>query len=320
MDKGKKRETEVAVGNTIFDDVFRTIVERIPQLVIPLINEVLCTDYPEEEEAVPIHNEHQTKSGEIITDSCLLIRNHLYHIECQSHPDTVMAVRMIEYDFAIALENVVQKDGMYEMEFPRSCTLYLRDTKNTPDELQVKVHFRNGTAGGQESIVYTTPIIKVKRYTKDEIFQKKLLLFLPFYIMRYENSFRKMHEDSKLMEQFLSEYEDIRIGLENECTKEKKVALYTDLMEFIIKISDYMLESEKELRERIGEIMGGQVLKLRSEELREEGLEEGMEKGMEKGIQLAKQVLLLYGKGKTPEMIAVEAGISIEKVKEIVSE
>lgn len=102
--------------------------------------------------------------------------------------------------------------------------------------------------------------------------------------------------------------------------KRKKVALYTDLMEFIIKISDYMLESEKELRERIGEIMGGQVLKLRSEELREEGLEEGMEKGMEKGIQLAKQVLLLYGKGKTPEMIAVEAGISIEKVKEIVSE
>ncbi|RKI35481.1 hypothetical protein D7V96_26865, partial [bacterium D16-59] len=74
----------------------------------------------------------------------------------------------------------------------------------------------------------------------------------------------------------------------------------------------YMLESEKELKERIGEIMGGQVLKLRSEEIREEG--------MEKGIQLAKQVLLLYGKGKSPEMIAVEAGISIEKVKQIVSE
>ncbi len=74
--------------------------------------------------------------------------------------------------------------------------------------------------------------------------------------------------------------------------------------------------------------MGGQVLKLRSEEIREEGIEEGMEKGMEegmekgmeKGIQLAKQVLLLYGKGKSPEMIAVEAGISIEKVKQIVSD
>ena len=308
------------VSNTIFDDVFRTIVERMPQLAIPLINEVFHTDYTEDEEIIPMHNEHQTKSGEIITDSCLLLQNHLYHIECQSRPDTVMAVRMIEYDFAIALENVMQKDGMYEMEFPRSCTLYLRDTKNTPDELQVKVYFRSGTAEERKSIVYTTPVIKVKRYTKDEIFKKKLLLFLPFYIMRYENSFRKIHENTELMEQFLTEYEDIRTALEKECTKEKRAALYTDLMEFIVKISDYMLESEKELRERIGEIMGGQILKLRSEELREEGMEEGMEKGMEKGIQLAKQVLLLYAKGKSPEMIAVEVGISLEKVEQIVSE
>ncbi len=62
---------------------------------------------------------------------------------------------------------------------------------------------------------------------------------------------------------------------------EKRAALYTDLMEFIIRISDYMLESEKELRERIGELMGGQVLKLRSEELREEGMERSLIKGVE---------------------------------------
>ncbi len=116
------------------------------------------------------------------------------------------------------------------MEFPRSCTLYLRDTKNTPDELHIKVRFGNGTIDGQESIVYTTPVIKVKRYTKDEIFQKKLLLFLPFYIMRYENSFRKMQEDPKLMEQFLSEYEDIRTALEKECTKEKKLSALFHVM------------------------------------------------------------------------------------------
>ncbi|RKI35482.1 hypothetical protein D7V96_26870, partial [bacterium D16-59] len=47
LDRGKRKETEVLVGNTVFDDVFRTIVERIPQLAIPLINEVFCTDYPE---------------------------------------------------------------------------------------------------------------------------------------------------------------------------------------------------------------------------------------------------------------------------------
>lgn len=34
------------VYNTIFDDVFRTIVEKMPQLVIPLLNEVFGTAYP----------------------------------------------------------------------------------------------------------------------------------------------------------------------------------------------------------------------------------------------------------------------------------
>jgi hypothetical protein len=110
----------------------------MPQLMIPLINEVFHTDYGEDEEITPLHNEHQTKSGEIITDSCLLIRNRMYHFECQSRPDATMAIRMIEYDFAIALEHTVQKDGVYEMEFPKSCTLYLRHTNNTPDELKVR--------------------------------------------------------------------------------------------------------------------------------------------------------------------------------------
>lgn len=38
------------MNNTIFDDVFRTMVEKIPRLVIPLINEVFHTSYPEDVE------------------------------------------------------------------------------------------------------------------------------------------------------------------------------------------------------------------------------------------------------------------------------
>ena len=33
------------MNNTIFDDVFRTMVEKIPQLAVPLINEVFQTSY-----------------------------------------------------------------------------------------------------------------------------------------------------------------------------------------------------------------------------------------------------------------------------------
>ena len=34
-------------NNTIFDDVFRTMVERMTYLLVPLINEVFHTSYPE---------------------------------------------------------------------------------------------------------------------------------------------------------------------------------------------------------------------------------------------------------------------------------
>lgn len=40
------------MNNTIFDDVFRTMVEKIPQLAVPLINEVFQTSYPEDVEII----------------------------------------------------------------------------------------------------------------------------------------------------------------------------------------------------------------------------------------------------------------------------
>lgn len=42
----------------------------------------------------------------------------------------------------------------------------------------------------------------------------------------------------------------------------------------------YIFREEKEVREGIGEIMGGRVLQLESERLREEGREEGIKEGI----------------------------------------
>ena len=93
-------------SSTIFDDVFWTMLEKMPQLAVPLINEVFGTSYPEDVKIIQKRNEHQTQNGRIITDSHLLIANRIYHIECQSTDDSTMVIRMIEYDFAISLEHV----------------------------------------------------------------------------------------------------------------------------------------------------------------------------------------------------------------------
>ncbi len=55
--------------NTIFDDVFRTMVEKMPYLIVPLINEVFHTSYPEDVKIVQLRNEHQLENGEPITDA-----------------------------------------------------------------------------------------------------------------------------------------------------------------------------------------------------------------------------------------------------------
>ncbi len=275
--------------NTIFDDVFRTMVQKMPQLLIPVINEVFHTNYTEKDYFNQLRNEHEEQFGKVITDSIIRIGNKLYHIECQSTEDSTMVIRMIEYDFAIALEQALQDGKPYEMNFPQSCVLYLRHDQSTPDVLELKVNLPDG-----ESFIYKTPIIKVQEYTADVIFQKKLLFFLPYYIMRYEKQLPDICKDEQKLQVLLTEYENIRIKLESELYDEGKALLYTDLIRLIVEISDYIIKSE-EARERIGDIMGGKVLELESERLLRVGKEAGLEVGRKEGS--LKQLFDLVNKG-----------------------
>jgi hypothetical protein len=257
------------MSRTIFDDVFRTMVEKLPYLDVPLINEVFETSYPENVEITQLRNEHQQENGEIITDCCLKIGRKLYHIECQSIDDTTMAIRMIEYDFAIAIENAQKINRRYWIEFPRSCVIYLRSNKNTPDSLEVEVIFPDG-----KMHLYEIPTVKMENYTKDSIFEKNLLMLLPFYVMKYEKEAHNFSENPEKMQQLLNEYEEIRRRLNEELVEERKSDLYADLTDWIVRIADYIFRNEDAARKGINGIMRGKVLKLKSEELREEGREE----------------------------------------------
>ena len=254
------------MNNTIFDDVFRTMIEKMPYLAVPLINEVFHTSYPEDVKITQLRNEHQQKDGEIITDSCLLIGKKMYHIECQSTDDTTMAIRMIEYDFAIAVENAEKQGRRYRIEFPRSCVLFLRNSGNTPDYLEADVIFPDG-----KTHVYSIPAIKMADYTKDHIFEKNLLMLLPFYIMRYEKKKHDMRKNPELLQVLLNEYDEIRMNLEKELTETGKAELYTNLTKLIVKIADHIFKKEEDIRKGIGDVMGGKVLELESERLKAEG-------------------------------------------------
>ena len=281
MGKDNKNDVESASQaedcgnfNTIFDDVFRTIAQKMPSLLIPLINEVFKTKYVEDQEIEQLRNEHYEKFGKVITDSIIRIGGRLYHIECQSKKDGDMALRMIEYDFAIALEHSSRmEDDILEIRFPESCVLYIRNHKDTPDYHEARVRFADG-----QSVTYKVPVIMAQDYTVDSIFEKRLLALLPYHILRYESFLKSNSDNPKKVDKLLGDLETI-------CQKLLQIQgteMYFNLVNLIKQIADYVIPKENPVRERIGEVMGGQVLMLKSEEIRQEGITQGIEEGRNK--------------------------------------
>ncbi len=281
----------IILYNPVFDGAFKTILRKMPKLVIPMINEVFGTDYSYDEKIINLANEHQEENGKNVSDTVLEIKKHLYHFEYQSYKDNTMAIRMIEYDFSIALDNAAFVDGVYEMKFPKSAVIYIRQTKSTPDTLQVRVTFPDDSIH-----LYSIPTVKIQSYSKEEIFEKDLLMALPFFILKYENrlkAFERNHNLSKegFKEDFLSEYEDILKRLEKAKITAESEVLYNDLINVMKQVADYVLRKHKDLQEGIDSVMASVLFDLPSDKLREQFAEGKAEGELKRAIEVYNRCL-----------------------------
>lgn len=287
----------------IFDNVYRTIATKMPELMIPLINEVFGTRYRSDRKIEQLRNEFFEKNGKIITDSVFRIGDKLYHIELQSTEDQTMAIRMIQYDFVIAAGGAVKSGNVFKIRFPESCVVYLRSNRKRPDKHRVQVEFSDG-----RTVTYESRIINVQDYTSEEIFEKKLFLFLPYYIMRYQKEFKRIEESKERFDAFLKEIESIRKRLERETVKKNKAMMYEDLTDLITEISNYLLQNQKKLRKEVQKTMGGEILILKSEKLMKKARREGRQEG---GIKML--VSLVKNGTLTIKQAAEQLGESEEK-------
>lgn len=275
----KKRKHKKKTRHNIFDSVFHTLVIKMPWLLIPLINYIYNMAIPLDTPIIQLRNEFYEKSGKLIIDSTFRILDRIFHFECQSRNDSTMSLRMFMYDAAVAMEHATLIDGEYYIDFPDSVVVYLRHNRNTPDEHFANVRFSDGTV-----VRYKTRVIKVQNFTSDEMFANKLLIFLPFYIMRYEKDFSTNIGDKQL-HYILHEIEDIRDRLTDELAD--RTAVYYDIAELIIKISDHILREHSQTKERVRKIMSGEILELYSERIErisKEKLNEGLALGLSQGL------------------------------------
>ena len=198
-------------------------------------------------------------------------------------------MRMFEYDTQLALENREFTSNILTVQFPDSAIVSLRHTQNTPEHMTVKVL----TPGGKVS--YIVPVLKVKRYTIHELFEKKLFFLIPFYIFVYEKDFKELEENKKKLKQLEEEYAAIRERLEIACqmgdlTEYPKVVI----LAMSRKVIEHLAAKYEKVVKGVSQQMGGKVLNYEAKDILNRGRAEGRREGEEQTkIQIAKKLLAL---------------------------
>ena len=264
--------------NTPYDDVFRTLLNDCSGLIIPMINEVFHECYTGKEEIVfspneRFMNQQDGEQEEVITDTCFKIIGSdikKYHLECQSSTDNSMAVRFWEYDTQIALDQGELVGNVLRVTFPHSAVLFLRSNSRTPDKLKTEIV----TPGG--SITYDIQVMKSQQYTLEDIFEKRLLFLVPFYIFTHEQRFKEYVQDMEKLSILKAEYEEIKNRLE-ELQDRQEISEYTKctIIDMSNKVLEHIAAKYETIREGVKSVMGGKVLEYEAKTIRNEGRNEG---------------------------------------------
>ena len=303
------------MGN-IYDGAFRTILNDCRKLIIPVINEIFSEHYTGEEEIRFFPNEHfldqqDAADKERITDTnfqIIGITAKKYHLECESSlPDGRITIRLFEYDAQIALDEGEVTEETLTVTFPNTAVMYLRAYKKTPDKMKYVIITPGGT------VQYDVPIMKVQSYSLDEIFEKRLLMLIPFYIFSHEKSFSEYNNNEDKLEELKAEYQIILERLD-DLEKQGIIGAF-DKRTIIDLSSDVINEIARKyenVQKGIGAMMRGPLIQTEARTILNRGISPGIsETKKETALRMLKMGKL------TVEEIAEYSALSVAEVKQL---
>ena len=303
------------MGN-IYDGAFRTILNDCRKLIIPVINEIFDEHYTGEEEIRFFPNEHfldqqDAADKERITDTNFQIIGRIvkkYHLECESSlPDGKITIRLFEYDAQIALDEGEVTEETLTVTFPNTAVMYLRAYKKTPDKMKYVIITPGGT------VQYDVPIMKVQSYSLDEIFEKRLLMLIPFYIFSHEKSFSEYNNNEQKLEELKTEY---RMILERLDDLEKQGIIGAFDKRTIIDLSSDVINEiarkYENVQKGIGAMMRGPLIQTEARTILNRGISQGIsETKKETALRMLKMGKL------TVEEIAEYSALSVAEVEQL---
>lgn len=112
---------------------------------------------------------------------------------------------MLEYGISIALQRAIGFGAPYVLDLPRSCVVHLRPTNSTPDEVDVIIRTYD-----EQRIDYRSSVAKLLDYSIEDIFERRLFLLLPFYLMRCNAHYiEKTAHDADMFRDLVAECTEI---------------------------------------------------------------------------------------------------------------
>ena len=145
------------------------------------------------------------------------------------------------------------------------------------------------TPGG--TIEYDIYVMKSQQYTLKDIFQKNLLLLIPFYIFSHETRFKEYEKDETKLRMLQNEYEQIKNKLE-ELTSQGIISEYTrcTIIDMSNKVLEHITAKYNSVKEGVKAVMGGKVLEYEAKTIKKEGIREGIEQGIEGTVSILKNL------------------------------
>ena len=177
----------------IFDKTFKKILTLSATAVINLINGLFGTDYPKDSTISYHWTEFEDDQLRRILADTILTINELdsYHIEAQMYEDGDIVFRVFAYGYQYAERNRTSDEGRYILKFPEPKIIYLYANGKIPETFSLDLDF-----GTQGHFIYQVSTFNFMETTLDELNQKKLVILIPFQLLKL----RKLLEKDRCQE------------------------------------------------------------------------------------------------------------------------
>ena len=169
----------------IYDRIFKKILTLSTRAVIGLINGLFETEYPPDSIITYNWTEHHDDNlKRTLADTIITINHsHSYHVEAQMYEDEEIEFRVFDYGYRHALNAGKDRDIL---QFPEPRIIYLYNYKNIPDIKEIILDF-----GTQGTFPYRIPIFKLLEHTAEELSSRKMVILIPFMMLKLRDSIRK---------------------------------------------------------------------------------------------------------------------------------